>query len=188
MEAKPEATPAASGEEVKVAGKKEKKKKEPRPAEIKKDPRDIKIGELTNLVKRVQADFENFKKQQEKEKAAFCKYAACEVVKKLLPLIDSFQLALKSNNNPEEFKKGVELIYSQFWQILEAEGLKPIEALNKELDPFKHEVLLQEDSDKPENTVLEELQKGYMLKDAVLRPAKVKIAKKKEIKKEEVKK
>lgn len=148
-------------------------------AEPKKDPKDLKIEELTNLAKRVQADFENFKKQQEKEKAGFCKYASAELIKKFLPLLDSFQLALKSDNNPEEFKKGVELIYSQFWQILQSEGIKPIEALGKELDPFCHEVLLQEKSDKPENTVIEELQKGYMMKDAVLRPAKVKIAKSK---------
>jgi len=150
--------------------------------EIKKDEKDLKIEELTNLVKRVQADFENFKKQQEKEKSEFCKYASAEVIKKLLPLLDSFQLALKSDNNPEEFKKGVELIYSQFWQILEAEGLRPIECAGKKLDPFCHEVLLQEESDKPEDTVIEELQKGYMLKDGVLRPAKVKISKKKEVK------
>ncbi|MBW2978178.1 nucleotide exchange factor GrpE [Candidatus Woesearchaeota archaeon] len=143
------------------------------------DKKEIQIQELTNLVKKVQADFENYKKQQDKEKTEFCKYASQELVKKLLPLLDSFQSALK-NSNSEEFKKGVELIYSQFWKILESEGLKPIEALNKQLDPFLHEVLLQEKSDKPENTVIEELQKGYTFKDAVLRPAKVKIAKKKE--------
>jgi molecular chaperone GrpE len=149
-------------------------------AKEKKDPKDLKIEELTNLVKRVQADFENFKKQQEKEKAEFCKYASAELLKKFLPLLDSFQLALKSNNDIEEFKKGLELIYSQFWQIMESEGIKPIESVGKKLDPFCHEVLLQEKSDKPENTVIEELQRGYMLKEAVLRPAKVKIAKSKE--------
>lgn len=152
----------------------------------KQDPKDLKIQELTNLVKKVQADFENFKKQQEKAKAEFCKYASCELIKKFLPILDSFQLALKTNSNPEEFKKGIKLIYSQFWQILETEGVKPIEALGKQLDPFCHEVLLQEESDKPENTVIEELQKGYMFKDGVLRPAKLKIAKpKQESKKKE---
>jgi len=177
---KPEATPAASKEKTKVAGKEKQKievtKEEPKQ---KPDKKDLKIQELTNIVKKVQADFENYKKQQEKEKAEFCKYASQELVKKLLPLLDSFQLALK-NKDSNEFKKGVELIYSQFWQILESEGLKTIEALGKELDPFCHEALLQEESDKPENTVLQELQKGYVFKDAVLRPAKVKIAKKPE--------
>lgn len=177
-EEKKTASPAASKEKAKEAGKEKIPKKESKP-----DKKDLKIQELTNLVKKVQADFENFKKQQEKEKAEFYKYASCELIKKFLPILDSFQLALKNNNNPEEFKKGVELIYSQFWQILESEGVKPIKALGKQLDPFCHEVLLQEKSDKPENTVIEELQKGYMFKDAVLRPAKVKIAKKEDDKK-----
>jgi len=152
------------------------KKKEPKP-----DQKEIKIQELTNLVKRVQADFENYKKQQEKEKADFCRYASQEIIRKILPLLDSFQEALK-NKDSAEFAKGVELIYNQLLQILTSEGVKPIEALGKPLDPFLHEVLLREESDKPEDTVIGEVQKGYTLKDAVLRPAKVKIAKKKGIK------
>lgn len=137
-----------------------------------------KLAELTALLKKVQADFENYKKRVEKEKTEFTQFASQELIKKLLPLFDSFQLALDTTNNPEDFKKGIELIYSQFWQILESEGLKPIDALNKPFDPFLHEALMQEKSDKPENTVLQELQKGYMFKDNVIRPVKVKIAKK----------
>ncbi len=138
-----------------------------------------KTEELTMLLKKIQADFENYKKRVEKEKKEFTQFASQELVKNILPLLDSFQLALANDKDNEEFKKGVELIYSQLWQILEAEGLEPIEALGKQFDPFLHEALMQEASDKPEGIVLEELQRGYMLKDNVIRPAKVKIAKKK---------
>ncbi len=149
---------------------------------MKKEPKkkeETKVQELTNLLKKVQADFENYKKRVEKEKKNFCDFASQELVKKLLPLLDSFQLALANDKDNEEFKKGVELIYSQLWQTLEAEGLSPIDALGKQFDPFFHEALMQEESDKPENIVIEELQKGFMIKDTVLRAAKVKIAKKK---------
>ncbi|MBW2981817.1 nucleotide exchange factor GrpE [Candidatus Woesearchaeota archaeon] len=138
-----------------------------------------KTEELTILLKKVQADFENYKKRVEKEKSEFTQFASQELIKKLLPLLDSFQLALSHDGNHEEFKKGVELIYSQLWQTLESEGLKQIDALDKPFDPFFHEALMQEESEKPENTVIEELQKGFMLKDNVVRPTKVKIAKKK---------
>lgn len=137
-----------------------------------------KTEELTALLKKVQADFENYKKRVEKEKTEFTQFASQELVKKLLPLLDSFQLALADTKNLEDFKKGVELIYSQLWQTLESEGISQIDAVGKQFDPFLHEALMQEESDKPENTVLEELQKGFMLKDNVIRPAKVKIAKK----------
>jgi molecular chaperone GrpE len=144
-----------------------------------------KAAELTALLKKVQADFENYKKRVEREKAEFTQFASQELIKKLLPLLDSFQLALANTSNLEEFKKGAELIYSQFFQALEAEGLKQINALNKPFDPFLHEALMQEESDKPENTVLEELQKGYMLKGNVIRPARVKIASQKQKKEDE---
>jgi molecular chaperone GrpE len=142
-----------------------------------------KTEELTILLKKVQADFENYKKRVEKEKKEFTQFASQELVKNILPLLDSFQLALANDKDNEEFKKGVELIYSQLWQILETEGLKPIDALGKQFDPYFHEALMQEESDKEEGTVIEELQKGFMLKDNVIRPTKVKIAKKKEAKK-----
>jgi len=162
--------------------KQEKKAEEPKiqkPEEQKTDEKEIKIQELTALLKKVQADFENYRKRVEKEKAEFTQFASQELIRRLLPLLDSFQLALADSKNAEEFKKGVELIYSQLWQILETEGLKPIDALDKQFDPYYHEALMQEESDKPENTVVEELQKGFMLKDNVIRASKVKVAKKK---------
>jgi len=139
--------------------------------------KDNKINELTDDLQRLQADFENYKKQCEKQNTNFRKYATQEIILKLLPLLDSFELALRKPENNNNFVKGVELIYSQLFQILEQEGVRKIEALNKKLDPYKHEVMLKEKSDK-DNIIIEELQKGYMLHDKVLRHSKVKIGKK----------
>jgi len=132
--------------------------------------------ELTALLKKVQADFENYQKRSEKEKAECIQSSSKYLIEKLLPVLDAFELALRNTSNQEEFIKGVELIYSHLWETLEKEGLKPIKAENEKFDPYLHEALMQEASDKPENTVLEELQKGYKFKDLVLRHTKVKIS------------
>ncbi len=136
-----------------------------------------KIEELTNLLKRIQADFENYKKLVEKQKSEFSCYIKQDVIKKLLPVLDSIELALKNTGDKENFIKGVELIFAQLYSILQSEGLKPIECVGKRLDPYNHEVLLKEQSDKEEDTILEELQKGYMLNDKIIRHTKVKVAK-----------
>ena len=136
-----------------------------------------KIEELTNLLKRVQADFENYKKSAEKQKAEFAIYSKQDIIKKLLPILDSIELALKNNNDKDQFIKGVELIFAQLYSVLQCEGLCPIEALGKKVDPYMHDVLLKQESDKEEDTILEELQKGYMLNDRVIRHTKVKVAK-----------
>jgi len=132
--------------------------------------------ETTALLQRLQADFENYKKRCHKDYETITKNANKQLVANLLPILDSFQLALKSTTNQENFIKGIELIYSQFYSALEAQGVRKIEALGKKFDPYKHEVLLQEKSEKGEDIILEELQAGYMLGDAVLRYSKVKVA------------
>lgn len=137
-----------------------------------------KIAELTDDLKRVQAEFENYKKRADKECASFREYAKAELVKKLLAILDSFELALKNTDNHEEFVKGTELIYSQLYTLLKEEGLRPIETKDRKLDTAYHDVMLTEKSDKPEDTILEELQRGYMFKNGVLRHSKVKVAKK----------
>jgi molecular chaperone GrpE len=138
--------------------------------------KDEKINELTESLQRLQAEFENYKKRTELNNAEYRKCAIHDFIKKLLPVIDNFELALQHKKNKEEFLKGVELIYSELYSILEDEGLEKIDALNKKFDPYFHEALLSEKSDKP-NVVLEELQKGYKLKDKVLRHTKVKVSK-----------
>ena len=145
-----------------------------------------KITELTETLQRLQAEFENFRKRTEKEKAEFVKYAKAELMQKLLPTIDTFEIALKSAKDSEKFVKGMEMVYAQLVSTLQSEGLKPIEAAGKKFDPYLHEVMLKEKSDKDDDIVLEELQKGYMLNDKVLRHSKVKISEKAE--KEEAKK
>ncbi|NQV09526.1 nucleotide exchange factor GrpE [Candidatus Woesearchaeota archaeon] len=137
-----------------------------------------KVKELTEDLQRVQAEFENYRKRVDKEKQEFCNYAKEDIIKTLLPVVDNFRLGFKHKANDEEFRKGVELIYAEFISILNNEGLKPIDALGQKFDPYKHEALLAEKSDKEENIVLEELQTGYTLKDKVIRPSRVKVSKK----------
>jgi molecular chaperone GrpE len=149
---------------------KEKKHKEPTDKE--------KVIELTETLQRLQADFENYKKQMEKQCLETNKRAKADFINRLLPILDSFELGLKNSKDKEEFKKGMELIFSQFFQTLEDMGLRKIE-LSKQFDPYKHEVLITEESNKKDNTILQELQKGYMLDDMVLRHTKVKVAKNK---------
>jgi molecular chaperone GrpE len=162
---------------------KQEAKAEPKMEEAAKiDEKDKKIAELTDCLQRLQAEFENYKKRAEKENGHFMKFANANLIGELLPLLDSFEFAFK-NKDSKEFVQGVELIFAQLFSILEKQGLRPIHAEGKKFDPYKHEVLLQEPSDKDE-IVLEELQKGYMLQDKVLRFSKVKIGKKAEPKEE----
>ena len=163
------------------------KEKERKEASSKKDPKEDakapekaveelkkKVDEYRDSLQRLQAEFENYRKRAEKESASACRYATAGFVKKLLPTLDSFEMALKAPENNEKFVKGVELIYAQLYSLLEDEGLKRIEAKGMELDPYRHEVLMQEKSDK-DNIVLEELQKGYEFKDMIIRHSKVKV-------------
>ena len=135
-----------------------------------------KIEELTDTLKRLQAEFENYKKWNAKEKTEFVKYAHADIVEKILPVLDSFEIALKNTGDKEKFVDGVKIIYAQLHSILEAEGLKPIKAAGEKFDPYRHEVLMKEESEKPEETILEEFQKGYMLNNRVIRHSKVKIS------------
>lgn len=146
--------------------------------ELKKqvEEKNQKIEELTDSLKRLAAEFENYKKWNTKEKTEFVKYAHADIIAKMLTVLDSFEIALKNTNDKDKFIEGVKIIYAQFYSTLEAEGLKPIKAVGERFDPYKHEVLMKQESDKPDDTVLEEFQKGYMLNDKVLRHSKVKVS------------
>lgn len=135
------------------------------------------LTEMKNIIQRLQADFENYKKRVTREQEEYCKFATKNMVKNMLPVIDNIQLALQNKNNIEEFYKGIELIYAQLFEILQEQGLEPIDALGKSFDPHQHEALLQESNPAPAGTILEELQKGYILGNIVVRPSKVKISK-----------
>ncbi|MBT4823787.1 nucleotide exchange factor GrpE [Candidatus Woesearchaeota archaeon] len=136
------------------------------------------VVELTNLLKRMQADFENYKKTVDNEKQNFCKYALGEFIIKILPIMDSFELAFKNKDQHEDFVKGVELIYSQLFDLLDKSGIQVINPINEKFDPHFHEPLMQKESDKPEGIILEVLQKGYLIHGKLLRTAKVVVNKK----------
>jgi molecular chaperone GrpE len=104
------------------------------------------------------------------------KFASAKLVDKLLSIVDSFELALRDTENNEQFSKGIELIFAQLFSTLESEGLRPIKCIGEKFDPYKHEVMLKGPSDKDEDIVIEEMQKGYMINDKVLRHSKVKVS------------
>lgn len=139
---------------------------------------DSKLEELTNTLKRLQAEFENHKKRVDKEVCERINYANAALIQKLLPVLDSFDEALKHKDTltKEEFAKGLELIHAQLIAVLQKEGLKTIDTAGKKFDFQKNEALMTENNpEKEDGLVLEEFQKGYVLKDLVLRTSKVKV-------------
>ncbi|HEX8169660.1 MAG TPA: nucleotide exchange factor GrpE [Thermoanaerobaculia bacterium] len=126
---------------------------------------------------RTLADFENFRKRTEREKADFYKYAVAGMMKDVLPVLDNFERALDHAEEGDEFHKGVLLIYKQLYDTLQRHGLKPIDEAGVHFDPNIHEGVMREENDSvPSQTVLAVLQKGYFLNDRLLRPAMVKVA------------
>lgn len=132
-----------------------------------------------NRLARLQADFENFRRRTRQEMENFYKYASEQLICALLPVLDNFERALAAEGDSiESFKSGVEMIHRQLMDVLTAEGLAPIPAVGEQFDPARHEAVLQAESEEyPENTVIEELRRGYCLKDKVIRPAMVKVSK-----------
>jgi len=131
-------------------------------------------------LQRLQADFDNYRKRTQKEKVELIKYASERLVGELLPVLDNFDRAVSAAKvNPDfaSFSQGVEMILRQLQTALSKEGLKAMEAVGQPFDPNLHEAVLRVASEEhPENTVVEELQKGYYLKDKVLRPCMVKVS------------
>lgn len=126
---------------------------------------------------RTLADFENFRKRGEREKAEFYKHALAGVLKDILPVLDNFDRALDHAEEGDDFHKGVSLIYKQLFDVLQRNGLRPIEEVGVHFDPNIHEaVIREEDASVPSHTVTAVLQKGYFLHDRLLRPAMVKVA------------
>ena len=129
---------------------------------------------------RLQADFDNYRKRSQKEKTELIKYASERLVGELLPVLDNFERAVcaaKVNPDFTSFSQGVEMILRQMQTALSKEGLKAMDAVGQPFDPNLHEAVLRVTSEEhPENTVVEELQKGYYLKEKVLRPCMVKVS------------
>lgn len=146
----------------------------------KKDPRDEKIEELTDRVKRQMAEFENFRKRTEKEKSSMYEMGARDIIERILPVIDNFERGLAvipEDKKEDPIAEGMEKIYKQIQKVFEEAGVKPIEAAGKEFDPnFHNAVMHVEDEAVGENIVVEELQKGYTYKGFVVRHSMVKVA------------
>lgn len=142
-----------------------------------------KSKEYWDRILRMQADFENRCKRIEKEKQDFMRLANEGIILELLNILDDLDRAINLAESKHEdfaaFLKGVEMILAHLYELLKEHGVKPIDAKGKVFDPNFHEALMQvEDNTLPELTVVEELQKGYLLNDRVIRTAKVKVSKK----------
>ena len=168
-----EATPETQAGSEEVEETKEKKlfgKK-------KKDKKDEKIEELTDRVKRQMAEFENFRKRTEKEKAGMYAVGAKDVIEKILPVVDNFERGLATvpeESKEDPFVDGMNKVYRQLLTELENLGVKPIEAVGKEFDPNFHNAVMQVESDEYESGVVaQELQKGYTYHDMVVRHSMV---------------
>ena len=142
-----------------------------------------KAADFADKILRLKADFENTRKRVEREKQDFVKFANEGIILELLNILDDLErtvsLAEAQKQDPEAFLKGVEMILAHLYEMLKEYGVKPLEAKGKLFDPHYHEALMQvEDKELPEHTVIEELQKGYILNERVIRTAKVKVSKK----------
>ena len=132
---------------------------------------------LLDRLARLQAEFDNARKRAAREQQEFREFAAADVIKNFLPILDSFERALKAGGDATDFRNGVELIYRQFQDALQKSGVQPIVAVGQPFDPRIHEAIeMVETTEAPDHQVVEELQRGYKYKDRLLRPAMVKVA------------
>ncbi len=144
------------------------------------NPLEEKYNQLNNQYIRLAADFDNYRKRQEQEREALLKYGAENTLKKLIEVLDNFDRGMKAIETVEDCEKVKEcynLAYKNFTDVLAKAGLETIKAEGEEFDPNFHEAVMQTPtSEKPEHTIIAELQKGYKLGDKVLRPALVNVA------------
>ena len=169
-----EETEAEKLEKAKKALFSKKEKKE------KKDKKDEQIAELTDRLMRQMAEFDNFRKRTEREKAQMFEIGAKDIIEKILPVVDNFERGFAGLSEEElatPFAQGMDKVYKQMVSTLEAAGVKPIEAVGKEFDPNLHNAVMHEDNEEfGENIVSEEFIKGYTYRDSVVRHSMVKVA------------
>ncbi len=137
----------------------------------------IERDELKEILVRRQAEFDNFRKRTERERADYMQFAGMDVVRDMLPVLDDFDRALKVECGSPDYAKGVEMIYNRTFDILKKMGLDPIESVGKAFDPHLHQAIDRfETSDSPDGTVLSEYQRGYNFKGKLLRPSMVRVS------------
>jgi molecular chaperone GrpE len=167
--------------------KKNHKKKDEHVEDLQKEieARDATIKDLQAKMLYLQAEFENFKKLKLKEKQETLKYGNEQLLLEMIPVLDNLQMALEHASQAEDVKaigEGVKLTCNQFLKVLEKSGVERIDALGKKFDPNLHEALYQEERDDVDSdTVVSEVQKGYVLNGRVVRPSRVSVSKKPEI-------
>jgi molecular chaperone GrpE len=135
---------------------------------------------LQDRLLRTAAEFDNYRKRIERERRELSEFAAAEVIKELLPIIDNFERALQAPvaGETEAFRRGVEIIHKQLTDLLRKRGVTPVDSLGADFDPNVHEAVVHESSpEHREGEVMQELQRGYKLGERLLRPAMVKVAK-----------
>ncbi|MFZ3588213.1 nucleotide exchange factor GrpE [Bacillus sp. DJP31] len=137
------------------------------------------LVEKENRVLRLQADFDNYRRRVRLDQEAGEKYRAQSLVSDVLPALDNFERALKVETDNDQMKsilQGMEMVYRQLEEAVKKEGVEVIESVGQSFDPYLHQAVMQvEDSNFEPNTVVEEFQKGYKLKDRVIRPSMVKV-------------
>lgn len=133
--------------------------------------------QLMDRLLRLQAEFDNARKREAKERAESREYAVANTVEQFLPVLDNFQLALKSTGSAEQLRAGVELIVKQMEEALRGISVQPVEAVGAVFDPRVHEALeMVERNDVPDHQVIEEVRRGYRMRERLLRPALVRVA------------
>ena len=176
-EAEAEAEEASEENDEETSGEKAEDKKKGLFKKDKKDPLKEKIDELNDRLIRQVAEFDNFRKRTDKEKAQMFEQGQGSILEKLLPVIDNFERGLQAVPEAEKdgaFADGMNKIYKQLMKQMEDLGVTPIEAVGKEFDPNLHNAVMQTQSEEFESGVVaQELQKGYMFHDTVLRHSMV---------------
>lgn len=137
------------------------------------------LEEKENRLLRLQADFDNYRRRVRLDQEAVEKYRAQSLISDILPALDNFERALKVESQDEQMKsllQGMEMVYRQLLEAVKKEGVEAINAVGQPFDPHLHQAVMQvEDQSSEPNTVIEEFQKGYKLKDRVIRPSMVKV-------------
>ncbi len=133
--------------------------------------------QLLDRLARLQADFDNSRKREQRERADFRDYAVANVIEQFLPVVDNFQLALKSGGSADQLRNGVELIVKQMEEVLRNLNVQIVPTVGAQFDPRVHEALdMVPRTDVPDHQILDEVRRGYTLREKMLRPALVRVA------------
>ena len=141
------------------------------------DKKDAELQEVNDRLMRLRADFDNFRRRTRQEKEELSAVVLQNFMTELLPLVDNFERALAAETaDADLLRDGIVMVYNQFAAVLQKNGLEPIKAVGEKFDPYFHQAVMRvEDTTKEDNTVVEELQKGYIVQARVIRPSMVKV-------------